>query len=130
MDQSILIIDDSHDDILLTQMALARTGRRIGTETALSGEEALSLLRNDSPLPSLILLDLKMPGMDGLGVLREIRNDQRLCRVPVIIVTNSNLESDREACTKAGADSFLHKSGSLERFASDIGDELSRLTDL
>ena len=65
-------------------------------EAATGGEEALKHLRGGVTLPALILLDLKMPGMSGFDVLREIRADERLKPVPVIVVTSSSLESDRQ----------------------------------
>ncbi len=124
--KSILIIDDSEDDILLTKMVLAKIDRDLRTDTALSGEAGLALLRGSAALPSLVLLDLKMPKLDGLDVLREIRNDVRLRGIPVVIVTHSDLESDREASYKAGANSFLNKSVDLNIFAKNIRAELEK----
>ncbi len=126
MERSVLIIDDSEDDILLTQMVLGKMGQNIRTESALSGEQGLALLRNGAALPSLVLLDLKMPGMDGLDVLRTIRGDERLHSVPVVIVTHSDLESDKEACSKAGANSYLLKSIDLDKFTIELRNELER----
>ena len=125
-DKSVLIIDDSEDDILLTKMVLAKISRELRTESALSGEAGLAILRDGSALPALILLDLKMPGMDGLDVLRELRLDGRLCPIPVIIVTHSDLESDKEASFKNGANSFLNKSVDLDQFAMHIRNELEK----
>ncbi len=126
MEQKILIIDDSEDDILLTKMVLSKLGRKIRAECASSGEEGLASLRSEAELPALVLLDLKMPGMDGLDVLRAIRADARLCPVPVIVVTHSDLESDREASYKNGANSYLNKSVDLDHFAIDIRNELAK----
>jgi two-component system response regulator len=125
-DKSVLIIDDSEDDILLTKMVLAKISRELRTESALSGEAGLAVLRDGSALPALILLDLKMPGMDGLDVLRELRLDGRLRRIPVIIVTHSDLESDKEASFKSGANSFLNKSVDLDQFTMHIRNELEK----
>jgi two-component system, response regulator len=122
----ILIIDDSEDDILLTQMVLAKISGNIKVETALSGEAGLASLHSKGSLPSLILLDLKMPGMDGLDVLCAIRADERLRPIPVIIVTHSDLESDKDACYKIGANSFLSKSVDLDQFKETIRKELER----
>jgi len=126
MEHKILIIDDSEDDILLTQMVLAKMRLEIRTESALSGEKGLALLKGGGPLPSLVLLDLKMPGRDGLDVLREIRSDDRLRGIPVIVVTHSELESDREACYDADANGFLHKSVDLDRFSAEIRKALEK----
>ncbi len=124
--KSILIIDDSEDDILLTKMVLAKISREIRVDTALSGDAGLSFLRGATTPPSLIFLDLKMPKLDGFDVLREIRNDTRLRGIPVVIVTHSDLESDKEASFKAGANSFLNKSVDLDIFAKNIRIELEK----
>jgi CheY-like chemotaxis protein len=126
MEPTVLIIDDSEDDILLTKMVLSKIGRKIRTESASSGEAGLAALRDGSALPAMILLDLKMPGMDGFDVLRAIRADGRLCRIPVIIVTHSDLESDQEASFKNGANSFLNKSVDLDQFTKHIRNELEK----
>jgi CheY-like chemotaxis protein len=122
----ILIIDDSEDDILLTQMVLKKIRVDIKVETALSGASGLAFLRGGDSLPTMILLDLKMPGMGGLDILREIRADEHLCRIPVIVLTHSDLESDREASYKNGASSFLNKSVNLDQFSEKIRNELER----
>jgi CheY-like chemotaxis protein len=126
MEPTVLIIDDSEDDILLTQMVLSKLGRNIRTESASSGEAGLAALRAGSALPAMILLDLKMPRMGGLDVLHAIRTDERLRRIPVIIVTHSDLESDREASYKSGANSYLNKSVDLDQFTKHIRNELEK----
>jgi two-component system, response regulator len=120
MQSTVVIIDDSEDDVLLTKFVLSKTGRDIKTEVALTGEAGISLLLERETCPRLILLDLKMPRMDGIEVLRKIRKDERLCTIPVVIVTNSKLESDEQAAVKAGADSFFHKSTDVDQFKKDI----------
>jgi two-component system response regulator len=122
----ILIIDDSEDDILLTQMVLKKIRGDIKVEAALSGAAGLAFLRGAEALPKLILLDLKIPGMDGLNILRSIRADDRFCRIPVVVLTHSDLESDKEASYKNGANSFLNKSVDLDQFTEKIRNELER----
>jgi two-component system response regulator len=124
--KTVFVIDDSEDDILLTKMVLSKLGRSVRMEFALSGEEGLAFLRSQTKPPSLVLLDLKMPGMDGLDVLRAIRADERLCPVPVIIVTHSDLESDRDESYRYGANSFLNKSVDLGQFTKHIRNELEK----
>ena len=126
MAHKILIIDDSEDDVLLTKMVLSKLGWSIRTEFALSGEEGLAFLRDGTELPALVLLDLKMPGMDGIDVLRAIRADDRLCPVPVVVVTHSDLESDKEASYKNGANGYLNKSVDLGQFTQNIRSELEK----
>lgn len=120
MQPTILIIDDSEDDALITKMALLKTGRDIRTEVALSGESGLALIREQQLKPKLILLDLKMHGMNGIEFLRILRDDKDLSNIPVAIVTNSDLKSDEHACVTMGADRFLHKSLNLDQFKNDL----------
>jgi len=120
MQPTILIIDDNEDDTLITKVALSKTGRDFRMEVALSGEAGLALVRREKTPPKLILLDLKMPRMDGIEVLRKIRDDESLSSIPVVMVTNSNLESDEQEAVKAGADIFLHKATDLDQFKKDI----------
>jgi len=120
MQPTILIIDDEENDVLLTKLALTKTGRNFITEVASSGEAGLALIRGNKTPPKLILLDLKMTGMDGIEVLRIIRGDETLNNIPVVIVTNSNLKSDEQAAVTAGADHFLHKATDPDRFIQNI----------
>jgi two-component system response regulator len=90
------------------------------------GETALALLRNSGELPSLMLLDLKMPGMSGIDTLRRMREDEELKHIPVVIVTNSTLESDRNAALNAGADGFIHKDFDMDKFGRDMKSLLDR----
>lgn len=117
---TILIIDDSEDDVVLTKAMISKIRRAVRVEYALNGEAGMSLLREVSTVPQLILLDLKMPGMDGLDVLRELRRDERLRQIPVVVLTNSDLKSDREAAIKAGANKYLQKAHDLNRLKQDL----------
>ena len=120
MEPTILIIDDSDDEILMTKFILKKIGRDIRTYAALSGEAGLALLHSLSAPPSLILLDLKMPQQDGIEVLQKMRNDELLRSIPVVIFTHSKLESDEQLAVKAGAYSFLHKSTDLDQYRKDL----------
>ncbi len=116
----VLIVDDSPTDIELTLIALEATGRGIRVLTAPDGQCALAMLRNGHELPALILLDLKMPGISGIEVLLEIRADDRLRNIPVVVVTSSSLESDRAEAIAAGASDYLEKPLTLDRFSRDL----------
>ena len=120
MPHTILIVDDNPDDIEITKIILGRIGRPLNVEDATSGEAALTRLRGRKDLPSMILLDIKMPGMSGIDTLCQIRADERLKAIPVIIVTSSSLESDETQAYAAGADNFLHKAFDIEQFSNDI----------
>jgi CheY-like chemotaxis protein len=126
MAQMVMVVDDNTDDIEITRMALKKAGGCIKFAAARSGEDALTMLRSSAELPSLILLDLKMAGMSGIDVLHRVRFDERLKGVPVVVVTNSALDSDRSAALDAGADGFLHKNFDLDQFVMDIKDQLKR----
>jgi CheY-like chemotaxis protein len=121
----ILIVDDSPTEIELTKIAIKASGRQICVQSATDGESALKMLRMHR-LPALILLDLKMPGMGGIEVLREIRADDRLSNLPVVVVTSSPLESDRAEAIVAGASYYLQKPWSLDQFSKDLESILRR----
>src|SRR5208283_5420515 len=103
----IFIVDDSLTDIELTKIALEATGREISVRSATDGKSAPAMLRNGLGVPAMILLDLKMPGMSGIEVLREIRADDHLREIPVVVITSSALESDRADAIAAGANSYI-----------------------
>jgi two-component system alkaline phosphatase synthesis response regulator PhoP len=84
------------------------------------------MLRDGRPIPALILLDMKMTGMDGLEVLRGIRGDRDLRHIPVLMVTHSELESDRAASLAAGANGFFQKAIDMDEFRKDMERILER----
>jgi two-component system response regulator len=120
MVHTVLIVDDSRDETEITKRVLTKAGTPLKVVSVARGEEALALLKGTDSLPSLILLDLKMPGMNGVETLRRIRADDRLKRVPVAIVTNSSLEADRNESFAAGADNFLNKSIDMDQYGREI----------
>jgi len=120
MELTVLIIDDSDDEILMTKFILSKINQKIRTHSALSGEAGLALLHSLTELPSLILLDLKMPKQDGIEVLRKMQDDEHLRRIPIVIFTHSKLETDEQLAVKAGAYSFLHKSTDLDQYKKDL----------
>jgi CheY-like chemotaxis protein len=126
MPHTIMVVDDDPDDMEITRRILAKMRRDMIVTQAPCGEAALALLRNSGELPSLMLLDLKMPGMSGIDTLRRMREDERLKHIPVVIVTNSTLESDKNASLSAGADGFLHKDFDLDQFGRDMKSLLDR----
>jgi CheY-like chemotaxis protein len=126
MNNTVLIIDDSQDDILIAERIFQKIRPDIRTEFALSGEAGLARLRHGDGLPALILIDLKMPGIGGFDTLRQIRADERLKNIPVIVVTSSSLESDVKESLAAGADFFLNKAFDIDQFSKDIQDVLER----
>jgi CheY-like chemotaxis protein len=118
----ILLVDDNANDVELTLEAFteARLGNHV--DVARSGKETLDRLFGRTlgpdgqrePLPDLLLLDLKMPGIDGFEVLRQIKAAPVLRRIPVIILTSSREEGDLAMSYDIGANSYLAKPVSLD----------------
>lgn len=113
----ILLVEDNHMDVELTLDAFREINLRNPVHVVKSGEAALDYVhgrgdytdRNNYPLPDLILLDLNLPGISGIDVLRELKSTQIIRRVPVIVLTSSKEESDRAATYDLGVNSFLVK---------------------
>jgi two-component system response regulator len=118
----ILLIEDNPSDVDLTRRALERN--RIANELVVAedGESALEYLwREDShELPALALLDLNLPGLSGLDVLRRIRADARTRRLPVVILTSSKEEQDLAAGYDLGVNSYIRKPVDFKQFAHCI----------
>ena len=104
----ILLVDDSKEDIELTRLALEEAGARGPVEEAHDGSEAIERLGR-GPAPRLVLLDLRMPRVDGLEVLRWARAQPALEAVPIVVLTTSNLERDRKTAAELGATSYFEK---------------------
>jgi len=124
----ILLVEDNPSDIGLTQRALEKS--RIANEliVAEDGQEALDYLfgagafagRDVAELPALILLDIKLPRVNGLEVLRRIRADERTHRLPVVILTTSKEEQDVAASYDLGVNSYIRKPVDFTQFAQAI----------
>jgi two-component system, response regulator len=117
MNGVILLVEDNADDEALTLRALKKNNIRNAVVVAHDGAEALDYLlgtgayagRDVSLLPQIVLLDLKLPKVDGLGVLRAIRGDARTRRVPVVILTSSKEERDLIEGYDLGTNSYIRK---------------------
>jgi len=128
----ILLIDDSDDDCLLIRRAFAKARVLNPLFVVTSGEDALAYLsgsgkyanRAEFPLPSLVLLDIKMPRMDGFEVLRWIRSQPGLRLMRVVMLTSSGDVRDVNLAYQLGANSFLVKPVDFERFV-EISQALS-----
>ncbi len=126
MERKLLIIDDDENDVLIMKSILSKIEPGVMVEAASSGKEGLARLRERTFSPALILLDVKMPGMSGIDVLRKIRNDKRLNPIPVVIVTNSILKNDLVESYKSGANSILLKTGDTDQFRRCISNLIER----
>ena len=115
--EPILIVDDGEDDVFLIQRSLDRAGVFNPIQVVRNGDDAIAYLqgagkfakRNEYPLPSLVLLDLKMPRTDGFAVLRWIRHQPALKALRVIVLTYSEDIRDVNQAYECGANSFLVK---------------------
>ncbi len=122
----ILIVDDSPKDVELTIAALAEKNLANEIVVAEDGEEALDYLYkrgkfvNEEGNPAVILLDIKMPKMDGIEVLRHIRSDPKFKVIPVIMVTSSREEKDLVESYKLGANSYVVKPVDITQFIDAI----------
>lgn len=128
-DESILLVEDNPDDELLTLRAMKQNKIANVIVVARDGAEALDYLfgtgayagRESSPLPGLILLDLKLPKVDGLEVLRRLRDDKRTKLIPVVILTSSKEEQDRLSGYQLGCNSYVRKPVDFTAFVEATG---------
>jgi len=130
MDQNtdILLIEDNADDAGLTIRAFRKNQAALRVAHFSDGAEALNYIfcegafrqRDMNELPRLILLDLKMPRIDGLEVLRRIKSDPRTCRVPVVMLSSSNEMTDIRRCYSHGANSYILKPVEFDDFLRTV----------
>lgn len=126
---TILHVEDDPNDVLLVQYACRRIASRPRVETVANGEEAIAYLKGQDPfsdrqrhpLPQLVLLDLKMPRVNGFEVLQWIRQHEQLRRTPVIVLTSSNHGTDVRRAYDAGANSYLVKPVIFEELVEMLG---------
>jgi two-component system, response regulator len=126
--KKILLVEDSPSDVGLTQRAFEKSRILNELVVAEDGQEALDYLFHNAPLaglvmdelPAFILLDLKLPKVDGLQVLRQIRSDARTNRLPVIILTTSSEEDDIAQSYDLGANSYIRKPVDFQQFMESV----------
>ena len=127
-DKVILLVEDNPDDEALTLRALKKNNIQNDVVVARDGAEALDYLfgtgkhagRDASVLPSVTLLDLKLPKIDGLEVLKKIRADDRTKIMPVVILTSSKEEQDLINGYKLGANSYIRKPVDFSQFIDAV----------
>ncbi len=128
LEQYILLVEDNANDIALTERALKKAGFTEGLVVAEDGAEALDYLfgrgkfagRDTSHLPRVILLDLKLPKLDGHEVLKQIRANYVTGLVPIVILTSSKEERDLFNSYSLGANSYIRKPVSFTEFTDTV----------
>lgn len=127
----VLLVEDEPADALLIQRALARAGLTSPVRLIEDGEGALDYLLGNAPyqdrelypLPALILLDLKLPRLGGIELLRQLKRMQPMGRIPVIVLTSSAQTEDVERAYELGANSYLVKPARFAEFC-DVASQL------
>jgi two-component system response regulator len=126
--KTILLVEDNGSDEKLTLMAFKRSGIANEVHVVRDGVEALEYLfatgthadRKDAPLPAIVLLDLKLPRLDGTDVLREIRSNDRTKHLPVVILTSSKEDEDIARSYALGANAYVRKPVDFGHFAEAV----------
>ncbi len=126
----ILLVEDNQNDVELTLRALKKRNLANKVHVVKDGAEALEFIfgtgtyaeRNVNHIPKVILLDLKLPKVDGLEVLRRVKSDERTKVIPVVILTSSKEESDLVESYKLGANSYITKPVDFDKFAQIVSE--------
>jgi CheY-like chemotaxis protein len=119
----ILLVDDSTLDVDLFERAIRKTTSNIKLEMARDGDEALACLKqweSGAPLPIVILLDLQMPKVNGLEVIRALKSHPRFKTIPIVVLTSSNEIANIQQAYDLGANSYIMKSVDYDEFARAV----------
>jgi len=124
-DLRVLLVEDDEDHLFLIRRALRDLdGATVAVDEAANGEQAMTYLErarfDDKVLPQLVLLDLKLPRLDGFEVLRRIRADSLLRTLPVVVLTSSEQDEDRERALRLGATWYVCKPTDGARFRAEV----------
>jgi two-component system, response regulator len=120
-DNTILLVEDNPDDVDLTLRALAKNKILNTVAVARDGAQALELLFEKGLRPQLILLDLKLPKLDGHEVLRRIRENPETKMLPVVVLTSSKEDVDVVESYSRGANSYIQKPVDFDQFLTAVG---------
>ena len=117
-ERTILLVEDNQDDVELTLRALRKNDVRCQVHVAADGVAALEYLLGPAlkPLPTFVLLDLKLPKVSGHEVLERIRREARTRLLPVVVLTSSREQADLERCYALGANSYVRKPVDFDAF--------------
>lgn len=117
----ILVVEDNPDDVTLTLRALSRHNLANRVHVVRDGAEALLYLRAHQH-PRVVLLDLKLPKVSGLEVLKEVKSDPLLRSIPIVVLTSSREEPDIKTAYELGANSYIVKPVDFEQFVSAVSE--------
>ena len=124
---NILLIEDNPDDVELTLYAFKKNNIANPVEVVRDGQEALDYLfykgkysNSTHPLPGLILLDLKLPKVDGIEILKKVKHDRRLKLIPVIVITSSEEDRDVIESYDLGVNSYIRKPVDFDQFVETV----------
>lgn len=126
----ILLVEDNPDDLEMTLRALRRAKLANNIQVVRDGAEALDFIFAEGPYsarkvengPKVMLLDLKLPKIDGLEVLRRVKGDPRTKAIPVVVLTSSKEQPDVAQCYSLGVNSYIVKPVNFERFAAAVSE--------
>ena len=113
----ILVVEDNDMNMQLVEFLLEEGGYEIVKAT--SGEEALAITHNENP-PDLILMDIHLPGMDGLSVVRAIKAEKRTSGIPILALTAHAMRGDKDRFLEAGCDGYISKPIDVKTFLGSI----------
>lgn len=119
----ILVVDDSSVNNFLLENVLEEKGYQL--QVAYNGKEAMDFIHQDPP--DLILLDIMMPGIDGFEILEKLNRDDSKSKIPVIMVTSKNEETDKERAFKSGAVEYIVKPIDIEELLDKVDKTLSQI---
>jgi len=112
----VLLVEDNEDDVVLMQRSFDRNRLSYQLAVARDGEEAIQYLSGSRPVPAVILLDLKLPKLNGFQVLKWLRTNPPTKYIPVVVLTTSNEERDKVASYDSGANSYIRKPVDFDHF--------------
>jgi len=125
---AVLLVEDDAEDVEITQRAFVKGSIPNPLHVVRSGEAALEFLQHrgryadltETPRPGLILLDLHLPGLNGCEVLKQIKSDRGLRRIPVVVLTTSSEEADVLRCYDVGANTYITKPVEFDKFLEAV----------
>ena len=117
----IMLIEDDPDHVLLIRRAIRDLGNETSLDAINDGEQALDKLRSEHPHPDLILLDINMPGYSGFDVLAQLRGDEHLKLIPVVMLTSSEAQADIVRAYELGASGYIAKPTHFQELRAILG---------